>query len=223
MGNSDLIDTTRKPGRHFLQLLLSFLVIIRPFLRFANLFAGIAGAIWLGILARWDFFGYGLIALVSSLFILFVATLPESVLSAPAQLFLKKRLLALFHLFNALSAFYIHAVLTIWCMTVLLFFASRAHPHELPPALMLSYAVATSPLGYMAQRARSLPTVLSVLFAQTAYIVLIFTVLLLNPPAKIGIVLFGVIMLLGVIAQLKLRTLTLEYASDPGNTSATKR
>lgn len=169
-----------------------------------NLLVGLAAAIWLAVLGQWSILGYGILALIASSVVLTIATLPEPLFAGPAAYFREKRIMFLFYVFHGLTGLFINAVLTVWCMAVLVIFTDRAHPSTLAPILLWSYAIATSYMGYMARKSESGPAFLSVFFAKVAYIVLMATILIVDPSVGFGFALFAAIMLLAVVFQLQL-------------------
>src|SRR5712692_8929458 len=117
-----------------------------------NRFGGIVAGIWLAILGEWGSIGYGILMLVGAGFLLGRAMMPGMLFSAPAAAFLEKGNKPAFYFFGFLSTLYTIAVLTVWCVVVLYFFANRADTSSIIPMLLWSYGVATGPIAWLAQK-----------------------------------------------------------------------
>jgi len=176
-------------------------------LAFINGFGGIIAGIWLAILGEWGSIGYGIVMLIFAGFALGIAMMPGLLLAAPAAAFYEKGNKAGFYAFSLLSTLYTIAVLTIWCIAVLYIFAKRADSSSIIPMLFWSYGVATGPIAWLAQKdlqSGNEYAMISTFFAQVAYLLVILVVLFARVSVVDVFVLFGIVMLVGMIIQFRI-------------------
>lgn len=169
-----------------------------------NSVGGIVAAIWLAILGQWGSLGYGILGLIGSGIALGIAMAPGLLLAAPAAMFQEKGRVVAAIAFGFLSSLYTVAVLTIWCMAVLLFFMKRADASSIIPTLLWSYGVATGPIAWLAQKdlqAGNEFAMVSSFFAQLAYLLVVLVFLFTSATLFDVLVLFGVVMLIGLFEQ----------------------
>jgi hypothetical protein len=173
-----------------------------------NMLGGIVAGIWLAILGKWGIIGYGIAALFVSGFGLGIAMMPGLLFAAPAAALLEKGNKLGFYFFGFLSALYTVAILTVWCIAVLYFFARQADPSSIVPILLWSYGVATGPIGWMAQKEAQggggEGAMISTFFAQVAYVIVILAVLFFHVSVVDVAVLFGLIMVGGLLVQFRI-------------------
>src|SRR2546428_11569341 len=161
---------------------------------------GIVAGIWLAILGQWGSLGYVLLILVGGGFLLWITMMPGMLLEAQATAFAEEGNQPAFYLLVFLRTLYPFAVLTLWCVLVLNFFARRADSSSIIPMFFWSYGVATSPIAWIAQRdLQSFKeyAMISTLFAQGADVLVVLAVLSVGASALRGLVLFGIGMVVG--------------------------
>ena len=170
-------------------------------------FGGIVAGIWLAILGQWGSIGYGLLMLVGAGFLLWITMMPGMLLEAQATAFAEEGDKLTFYFLVFLRTLYPFAVLTLWCVLALNFFARRADSSSIIPMLFWSYGVATSPIAWLAQRdLQSFKeyAMISTLFAQVAYLLVVLAVLFVGASAWEVLVLFGIVMLVGLAIQFRI-------------------
>jgi hypothetical protein len=173
-----------------------------------NILGGIVAGIWLAILGRWGIIGYGLLALVVSGYGLGLAMMPGLLFAVPAAALHEKGHKPVSYFFSFLSALYTMAVLAIWCMAVLFFFVRQADSSSIIPILIWSYGVATGPIAWMAQKEMQGGggeySMISTMFAQVAYVLVVLAVLLFRVSLVDVTILFGAVMVIGLIVQFRI-------------------
>jgi len=172
-----------------------------------NMLGGIVAGIWLAILSEWGIIGYGIAALFVSGIGLGIAMMPGLLFAAPAAALHEKGNKIGFYIFGFLGALYTIAILTVWCIAVLFFFAKQANADSIIPILIWSYGVATGPIAWMAQKEMqggNEYSMISTFFAQVAYLLVIIAILLFRVSLLDVTILFGVIMFIGLIFQFRI-------------------
>ena len=172
-----------------------------------NIFGAIVSDIWLAILGEWGIIGYGIAALFVSGIGLGIAMMPGLLLAAPAAALQEKGKMFGFYMFGFLSALYTIAILTVWCIAILLFFTKQANADSIIPILIWSYGVATAPIAWMAQKEMQGGnefSMISTFFAQVAYILVIIAILLFRVSLLDVTILFGVVMFFGLLIQFRI-------------------
>jgi hypothetical protein len=179
-------------------------VILVPIM-LLNWLGGLVSGVWLALLGDWSPIAVGIAAMFVSHILLGIAFLPALALFAPAMLFFERGRGVLAGLFLAASQAYQVAIIALWCVGVLLFFASGAAPPSIVPRLIWSYGVALGPIMYMAQKEQrsggAEGTVFATLVAQVAYVVTIVAALLLSVTVLQGAMIFTGITVVGAAAQ----------------------
>ncbi len=177
---------------------------------------GIVAGIWLAILGQWGSIVYGLLMLVGAGFLLWITMMPGMLLEAPATAYSEAGNKPAFYFLVFLRTLYPFAVLTLWCVLVLNFFAMRADSSSIIPMLLWSYGVATSPIAWLSQKDLQ-PfkeyAMISTFFAQVAYLLVVLVVLFVGASAFAVLVLFGIVMLVGLAIQFRIAFLE-EKAED---------
>ncbi len=177
---------------------------------------GIVSGIWLAILGQWGSIVYGLLMLVGAGFLLWITMMPGMLFEAPATAYCEEGNKPAFYVLVFLRTLYPFAVLTLWCVLVLNFFARRADSSSIIPMLLWSYGVATSPIVWIAQKdLQSFKeyAMISTFFAQVAYLLVVLVVLFVGASALEVLVLFGIVMLVGLAIQFRIAFLE-EKAED---------
>lgn len=169
-----------------------------------NTFGGIASGIWLALLGEWWAVGVGLLALFSPP-LLGLVLAPGLVLLAPANMLLNKQRPFFAFPLLLLGYAYTCAVISAWCIFIFAIFMTRADADTFWPLLIWSYGVAMGPWQYMAQKDEQSgagdASAMTTFFAQVAYIIMA-VVLVFGGATLIELaVVFGVIMLLGMLIQ----------------------
>ena len=166
-----------------------------------NTVGAIVAGIWLAILGEWGSIGWGIVMLMLGGFGLGLAMLPGLLLGGPAMAFHSKGIKVGFYFFGFLSSLFTIAVLSVWCIAVLYFFAKRADDSSIYPLLLWSYGVATGPIAWLAQKEANEFAMMSTFFAQVGYLVVILVVWLTRVTIIDVFILFGTIMFIGLIFQ----------------------
>lgn len=176
-----------------------------------NMLGGIVAGIWLAILGKWGIIGYGVAALFVSSFGIAIAMAPSLLLAAPAFMLYKKGSKIGYYFFGFLSALYTITILTLWCIAVLYFFARQASSSSFIPILLWSYVVATGPISWLAQKEAQggggEGAAASAFFAEIAYVTVILAVYFFSVSLIDAIILFGAIMLIGLVFQFRMASL----------------
>jgi len=124
--------------------LLSFPVML------LNMFSGIIGGVWLGVVGNWGLIGAGLAAVFISSFGLSLALAPGFIFLAPAAMALEKGKTIIAGLLFALSNLWTCAVITAWCLGSFYVVFSYYETGSIWPYLLWAYSTATGPWTYMA-------------------------------------------------------------------------
>ena len=109
----------------------------------------VVGVVWLAILGKWSVLGNGLFLILGSVPVLMLARSPEIVIGLCARPFLQRRRWSCGFLLLWLGMLYSDAIVSVWCLTVVVFFVKAAGINATLPALLLAYGVTISPLLYM--------------------------------------------------------------------------
>jgi len=168
-----------------------------------NALGGTIAAVWLAILGEWEIILKGLAAYAAALFGLRLALAPGWRLgTAAARLYGKGNKLG-FYLFFFLNGLYAAAILTVWCMGVLQFFAREADTSSIIPVLVWSYSVATDPIRRIAredvQGGSGHGLEFLAFFAQVAYVLVMLAALFFSVSIVDATILFGAVMTIGVV------------------------
>ena len=179
-----------------------FELLALPFVIF-NFLSGIVSGVWLAILGDWGSIGYGILAMIISGFLIGIVLMPSLLFAGPAAYFAKKDIISLYYIFAFLDSLYTVAILAIWCGGVLSFLASRATSESVIPALIWSYGVALGPWQDMTrkdiQSGSGESAVITTVFAQLGYVVMILLILLWGVGIGNALLVFAVIMFCGLI------------------------
>ena len=170
-----------------------------------NMIGGIVAGIWLAILGEWGTIFRGLVALFLGGFAISIAMMPGLLLAAPAIALQSKNNLAGFYFFSLLSMLYTYAVLTAWCILMLIYFANRADSDSVIPTMLWAYGAATGPIAYLAQKdlqSGNEHAGIATFFTQIAFVVSVLAAFILDPSLFSIIAIFSAIMLIGLVLQL---------------------
>ena len=173
-------------------------------LTIVNMFGGIVSGIWLAILGEWGLIGYGLLALMVSGMAIGLAMAPGLLFAAPAAAMLEKGHKIGGFFFGFLSTLYTVGILTAWCILVLVYYTKQANADSIIPILIWSYGIATGPIVWLAQKdlqSGNEYAMITTFFIEIAYILTILGILFVGVSLLDVIVLFGVIMLVGMVVQ----------------------
>lgn len=185
-----------------------FAAVLAVPLGLLNMLGGIIAGIWLAVLGKWGIIGYGVAALFVSGFALGIAMMPGLLFAAPAALLHKKGNKLGFYFFGFLGALYTVAIITAWCIAVLYFFVRQANSDSIIPILLWSYGVATGPMGWLTQKevqgGGGVSATIATFFAQVAYVIVILAVLFFSVSLVDVIILFGAIMVVGLVFQFRI-------------------
>lgn len=168
-----------------------------------NYLGGIGSGIWLGILGEWWAIGYGLAALLAH-FVLAFALMPALLFLGPAAALADRLYFAVSFVFVLLGNLYIYAVVTFWCLFVLVFFMRQSSPDTFWPLLIWSYGVAMAPWMHMASKEdpnSGGASSSAALLAQLAYVVTALMLILGSPTLVTAAIVFGSIMAIGALVQ----------------------
>ena len=102
-----------------------------------------------------------------------------------------------------LGSLYRVAVLTVWCLAVLCFFARRADTGSVIPTLLWSYGIAAGPIAWMDQNeiqgGGGKHSAVVTLFAQVGYIFVLPAILVFGVSLEDAAMLFGAVMVTGLV------------------------
>jgi hypothetical protein len=136
----------------------------------------------------------------------------------PAQYFIKKNNKSGVLVCSFLSLSYTLALITIWSLTVLLFFISSATSRNIIPRLIWSYGTAMSPWMFFAQKDQqgggNEYSMISLLFAEVAYISVMIMVLFLNSSLIHVLMVFGSVMMICLIVEMAIGIINKGDASN---------
>lgn len=155
-----------------LWVLISLLTIPLTIL---NILGPIVSGVWLAILGEWRAIGHGITGLLISPLVAGLALAPSLCLDYITAMFSEKNVKAGEYVFAFLSGLYTVAIITVWCIVVLRFFANRADAHSVIPMLIWSYGTATGVWHWAAQKSGEgfVSTSLATFFPQLGYITMI--------------------------------------------------
>ena len=190
-----------------METLAKLLTAVAVPLSIFNMLGGIVSVIWLGILGEWGLIGYGVLAIMFSGMLLGFAMLPGMLLAAPAVAMMEKNIKIGGYFFGLLSTIYTLAVLSAWCILVLLYYTDHATSNSIIPVLIWSYSVATAPIMWLAQKdlqSGNDHAMISTFFIEVAYILSILGILFVGVSLIEVMVLFAVVMTAGIIMQFSL-------------------
>ena len=142
-----------------------------------NLLGGIVSGIWLIVLGKWGMFLHGILIALFGSYLITLLSLPAMfLLMMPTAYFYEKKQMALGTIFGFLNLIYTIALITFWCLTIMLYFINSSNERSLMPAIIWSYGVALGPWMYMASKenqgeGRNEFSALTVLWTQISYII----------------------------------------------------
>ena len=197
------MSTSEKLQTGFLAILSGMTVPIA----ILNMLGGIVSGIWLAFLGEWGAIGRGLIIMVISGFAISFALMPALLFAAPAAIAIEKGKKIIGAIFGSLSVLYTVALITVWCIWIMVMFASSATENSLVPLLIWSYGVALGPWMWLAQKDQhgggNEFSIFTTFCAQIAYILAMIMVFV---GATLGtiVISFGAIMLIGSIIQISI-------------------
>lgn len=200
-----------------MEALARLLAVLAVPLGILNLFGGIVSCIWLAILGEWRLIGYGILALLVSSMGLGLAMAPGLIFAGPAAVMLEKGNKICGYFFGLISTIYKDAVLTAWCILILIYYTKHVDSDSIIPVLIWSYGIATGPIVWLAQKdlqSGNEYAMITTFFIEVAYILTILAILLVEVSLLNILVLFGVVMSIGLIVQFSIAYLT--EKSSPG-------
>jgi hypothetical protein len=115
-----------------------------------NMFSGVIGRIWLGVIGNWGLIGVGVAAIFISSIGLGLALAPGLIFGAPAMMALEKGKTIIAGVLFALSNLWTCAVMTVWCLGSFYVVFARYEGGSIWPYLLWAYSTATGPWTYMA-------------------------------------------------------------------------
>lgn len=189
-------------------------------LNLLNALGGIVSVIWLLVGGDWRTIVAGVVILLFSSFLVRILMLPGLAITAVTVAIGAKKDMKGMAFFTAafLGNLYFIAVITVWCLVILvvfLFLGDKAHASSPLPYLLGSYAIALSPLQRMAALEngpgmQGLGTIIIVFFAQVAQVAYVVTMLMmwLGSPslANVGVA-FSAVMVVAWVIQSRLALL----------------
>lgn len=171
-----------------------------------NWLGGVVSGIWLAVLGEWGAIGWGIAGIFVSHLVLSIALLPGFAFGAGAAALGERKSRVGTLILGGLSNLYTVAVMTAWCIGVLLFFLSQAGQESWIPVLIWSYGVALGPWMFLAQKDRQAGTgegsAILTIAAQVGYIAMMGLVAFQLATLTSLVTVFGGIMLLPVAVQL---------------------
>lgn len=121
-----------------------------------NMFSGIIGGIWLGVLGNWRLIGAGLVAMVISTFGLPLAGALGLIFAAPGMMALEKgkTIIAaiIAGVLMALGNLWTYALVTAWCFGSFYVVLAHYETGSIWPYLLWAYSMATGPWTYFAKK-----------------------------------------------------------------------
>lgn len=188
----------------------NFIKILSVPLGILNALSGIVSIAWLLVIWDWKVLLLGIAILFISNFVIGLLMLPSAaILLATAAAGGKTNFRGItFFSLAFLGNLYVVAVISIWCIAVLVLFGMAAQQghHSIIPYLLGSYAIALSPWQMMAAResgidAGSVGSVIIIFFAQIAYAVIMLMILAASPTIEDVAIIFGGIMFIAWVIQ----------------------
>ncbi len=171
-----------------------------------NILGDIVAGIWLAILRDWEILWIGILAIFASHFPLSLLLMVAMLFVLPAQYFIKKNNKIGILICSFLSLSYTLALITIWSLTVLRVFINSATSQNIIPRLIWSYGTAMSPWMFFAQKDQqgggNEYSMISLLFAEVAYISVMIMVLFLKASMVSILTVFGIIMGICLIVEM---------------------
>lgn len=171
-----------------------------------NGFGGLAGAAWLAFLGEWKLVSLGILAVIIAPGTINIAFLPVNIIvGLPGTALLAKGYTVLAFPFVLLNLFYMHAVITVWCVATLIVATHGASTEDLWPRALLAYGAAIAPLQYFValderNAGGSGPWQwFTLLVAQVAYIAMGLLILLGGWSVVDASIVFAALMLVAVI------------------------
>ncbi|WP_454065010.1 hypothetical protein [Candidatus Nitrospira salsa] len=195
-----------------------------------NVLGGICSVIWLAILGDWGAIGYGLLAIMGSIYVISLACMPLLATGLAGEYFADKGRIFLCYIVVALSSLYIVMIMTVWCGSVLYFFVARATSESFIPLLIWSYVVALTPWQWMVQKeiqngdkaADGLVSGGVTFFAQIGYVVMVLMAYFGTPTMVDMSIFFFVIVLIGnTLYAMKTGLFTFSKTSDQTSSGIT--
>ena len=169
-----------------------------------NMLGGIVAGVWLAILGEWGTIFRGLATLFFGGFAISLAMMPGLLLAAPTAALQSKESRAGLYFFGLLSMAYTYAILVVWCILVMLYFANRADSGSVIPTMLWAYGAATGPIAYLAQKdlqSGNEYAAISTFFAQVAFVLSVLVAFILQPGLLAVVAIFSGIMLVGLVLQ----------------------
>jgi len=167
-----------------------------------NMLGGVVAAIWLAILGQWGAIGIGVAVMFGAHFAIAIAMMPQIALGMPSAWLLEKGYRVLGAIFALPALIYLYALITFWCGIVLQSSMARVSTEAmLIPMVLWSYAVATAPWTYMAQRENNIGSSTPIFFMELGYIVAGSMIVFGRSAFGDAMVVFAGIMVVAVIAQ----------------------
>ena len=181
--------------------ILSFAII--PIL-LLNAFGAIVAGIWLGFLGEWKLIAYGIGAMLLGNIFIGILLMPGIIFVGPSSFLINRGYKLSGHILGFLGFAYTQVILALWCISVLLLFLENTDYDSLIPILLWSYAAATGPISYMAQKEINSGndfSGISSLFLQIAFLLTILGIVFIgmSPPQILG--LFAIVVLASSILQ----------------------
>ena len=131
--------------------------------------------------------------------------MPGVLLALPSAFFVKKGWTPLFWLFALLTNFYNFALITVWCVAIMWYFAGKSNQDSYIPMMIWSYGVALAPWMWLAQKAQQSGggggEMISLFFAQLAYLAALLYAFFFRATVLDVVYLFGGFMLVALFVQ----------------------
>lgn len=181
----------------------TFINVLMMPVMFLNVFGGIIGAVWLIIIEKWTPLGIAILAAIISSYIIRLALMPAMLLSIPATTMIKKGPPLIGHFFMLLSHAYIFGVLWYWSISLFGISASyiRSNGNGIP-LLLITYFVATAPIGYIANKDSDSPTIAVTAMCTMLGCAVFMLSLMFGVTPGMATILFVVIMIVGIFINL---------------------
>ena len=186
--------------------------LIAP-LGFVYICVWLISGIWLAVLGDWGLIAYGVTVSFISIFGLVSALMPGMLFAGPAAAFKKNNKRLGFFIFGCLTTFYSMMVMSVWCLAIIHFFLKESDAGSFTPTLLWSYCVAIGPILWISSKdiqSKDRYAINSTVFAQMAWLFLVFVNILITLPLGWNIALFTMVMLAGFTFQVQMASRDLD-------------
>ena len=169
-----------------------------------NAFGAIVAGVWLGFLGEWRLIGYGIAAMLLGNVFIGILLMPGIVFVGPSSFLIHRGYSLPGHILGFFGFAYTQIILALWCIAVLLLFLENTDYGSLIPILLWSYAAATGPITYMAQKETNAGNEfsgISSFFLQIAFVLTILGIVFIGMSLPQILGLFAIVVIASSILQ----------------------